>query len=328
MAGTRLSPGERVFFKNENPWGFILFARNIDTPDQVRALTDELRDCAGRADTPILIDQEGGRVRRLRPPYWDNYPSAQLIGELYNQDQDAGLRASWAMSRLHALDLANLGISVDCLPVLDRIVEGSHQVIGDRSYGGDPQAIAKLGRAACDGLLEGGVLPVIKHIPGHGRATADTHMELPFVDAPLEELRKTDFIPFAMLADMPIAMTAHVVFAAIDPNAPATASARVINEIIRTEIGFNGLLMCDDLSMNALSGDFGHRTRSAFAAGCDVVLHCNGLIEEMQSVAAATGPLAGMSAKRAVDALACKRSKPAETADLRAEFEELISAVA
>ncbi len=320
-----LSAEEATFIRSERPWGFILFARNVGEAQQIRDLVAEMRDCAGRPDAPVFIDQEGGRVQRLRPPLAPNYPPAADIGALYGMDREAGLRAAWLMSRLHAFDLSGLGITADCLPVLDVPVDGAHDVIGNRAYGCDPETVALLGRAAAEGLLAGGVLPVIKHIPGHGRAFADSHLALPIVDAHRDELDRHDFAPFRALADMPMAMTAHVIYTAIDPQLPATTSRRVIHEIIREEIGFDGLLMSDDVSMRALSGDFAGRTDAIFAAGCDVVLHCNGVMNEMRAVAERTPVLAGKAHERADRAMGHrKRPDSGDEKLLRGEFAELM----
>jgi beta-N-acetylhexosaminidase len=320
-AGLALTPDEIAFYRDERPWGFILFARNVGDASQLRDLTAAMRDCVGRPGAPVFIDQEGGRVQRLRPPLAPNYPPAAALGELYRRDAEAGLRAAWLMSRLHAFDLARCGVDVDCLPVLDVPVEGAHDVIGKRAYGRQPEVVGALGRAAADGLLAGGVLPVMKHIPGHGRAAADTHLELPTVTASIGELREHDFAPFRALRDLPMAMTAHVVYAAIDPRNPATHSARVIGEIIRGEIGFDGLLMSDDLSMKALSGDFATKTAAILAAGCDLVLHCNGVMEEMRAVATKATPLSGKPLDRAERALAARHGPDATAeAAARAEF--------
>lgn len=303
-AGTSFTEEEIEFLERERPWGLILFARNIGSPAEIRSLTAHFRALVGRNDAPVFIDQEGGRVQRIREPITRSYPSGAAIGDLYRSDRGAGRRAARTMSRLHAADLLPLGINADCLPVLDVPVEGAHDVIGDRAYGKDPETVSILGREAAEGLMEGGVLPVIKHIPGHGRAFADSHKDLPIVDASLEELRAHDFPPFKALADMPMAMTAHVVYSAIDPERPATTSPKVVAEIIRGEIGFGGLLMSDDVSMHALSGDFAARTESIFGAGCDVVLHCNGVMAEMLAVAAVTPVLEGRAEERARAALA------------------------
>ncbi|HEV7416512.1 MAG TPA: beta-N-acetylhexosaminidase [Tianweitania sediminis] len=328
-AGPSLAPEEEAFFREHKPWGFILFARNIVDSEQVRALVSAMRACTNQAEVPVFLDQEGGRVQRLRPPLAPNYPPASLLGEIYARDQRRGLRAAWLLSRLHAFDLLRYGINADCLPVLDVPVPGAHDVIGNRAYGTEPEVVASLGQAAADGLLAGGVLPVMKHIPGHGRAFADSHLALPVVDTPLEELRARDFLPFQRLSDHAMAMTAHVIYSAIDPDLPATTSPTVVEGIIRGEIGFDGLLMSDDVSMKALSGDFASRTRAIFAAGCDVVLHCNGNMGEMEAVAAETPRLLGRSLERAHRALA-----PLGTSDsgieeaARAEFAELTQMVA
>lgn len=325
-AGKGLGADEAAFFRGERPWGFILFARNIGEVGQVRDLIAAMRDCAGRPQAPVFVDQEGGRVQRLRPPLAPNYPPAAELGGLYRRDPEAGLRAAWLMSRLHAFDLASLGFNADCLPVLDVPVEGAHGVIGNRAYGRDPETVAALGRAAAEGLLAGGVLPVVKHIPGHGRAGADSHLALPRVEAPLAELRRHDFAPFRALNDMPMAMTAHVVYSAIDSERSATTSRRVINGIIRGEIGFDGLLMSDDVSMQALSGDFAARTDAIVAAGCDVVLHCNGAMDEMRAVASRTPALAGRALERADAALARLQSPDGtDEGAARAEFAELMA---
>jgi beta-N-acetylhexosaminidase len=328
-AGLALSAEERSFFAGERPWGFILFARNVSEPAQIRDLVAQMRDCVVNAAAPVFIDQEGGRVQRLRPPLAETYPPAAVIGALYRRDREAGIRAAWLMSRLHADDLSRLGINADCLPVLDVPVEGAHDVIGDRAYGKDPETVSALGRAAAEGLLAGGVLPVIKHIPGHGRAMADSHLALPRVDADRAELASHDFPPFSALADMPLAMTAHVVYEAIDADNPATTSGRVIGEVIRGEIGFDGLLMSDDLSMKALSGDFAQRARASLAAGCDVVLHCNGVMEEMRAVARGANQLAGRAKERADRATTLPPAVDEAPIDrLRTEFRALFEAAA
>jgi beta-N-acetylhexosaminidase len=306
-AGLELTSAEVAFFRETQPWGLILFARNVDTPDQIKALTSSFRDIVGRADAPVLIDQEGGRVQRMRPPHWRSYPPGRAYAALYQQDPVAGLKAARAVYRLLAQDLAEAGINVDCVPVLDVPQPGSHEIIGDRAYGMTPEQVALLGRAAAQGLMDGGVLPVIKHIPGHGRAFADSHLELPVVDASRAELESVDFPPFAALADIPMAMTAHVVYSALDPDNCCTLSATVIGEVVRGQIGFDGLIMSDDLSMKALKGSFRERGERALAAGCDVLLHCNGNMAEMTEVAAAAGTLDGTSAERADRALSFLR---------------------
>lgn len=301
--GLALTPDEIAFLRESDPWGLILFKRNIDSPAQVRALTEHFRKLVGR-QAPVLVDQEGGRVQRLGPPHWPRYPAARRFGEIYADDPLSGLAAAKWAARLIADDLLPLGITVDCLPVGDVPQPGSHDVIGDRAYAGEPEPVALLARAAMAGLMEGGVLPVVKHVPGHGRAHADSHLSLPVVDTPRADLARTDFLPFAALCDAPMAMTAHVVYTALDAELPATLSAKIIRSVIRGDIGFDGLLMSDDLSMKALAGSLGERARGAIAAGCDVALHCNGDLAEMQAVAADAGTLAGAALARAEAALA------------------------
>jgi len=326
-SGLTLTADERAFFAESRPWGFILFGRNIADRLQIADLVAALRDSVGRPDAPILIDQEGGRVQRLKPPLVPQYPAGADLGALYESNRGAGLRAAWIMSRLHAFDLHPLGITVNCLPVLDVPVPGAHQVIGSRAYGPSAETVAQMGRAAADGLKAGGMLPVIKHVPGHGRANADTHFELPVVTASRAELSARDFVPFKALRGEAMAMSAHVVFAAIDPASPATTSAVTIDEIIRGEIGFDGLLMSDDVSMNALSGDVATRTRAIITAGCDVTLHCNGVRSEMEAVASATPALAGNALRRANAVLAAfGMPDDSSEAGLRSEFEGLMAA--
>jgi beta-N-acetylhexosaminidase len=318
--GPVLAPEEIAFFRDARPWGFILFARNCETPEGIRALTAGLREAVGR-DAPILIDQEGGRVQRLRPPLWPAYPEGRRYGEIAERDPELGRRATRLGARLIAADLFDLGIDVDCLPVADVPVEGAHDVIGRRAYWTTPERVADLAAAACAGLRAGGVLPVIKHVPGHGRAGVDSHLRLPVVETDRATLERTDFAPFAALAGEPLAMTAHVVYAAIDPERPATTSATVIGEVIRGAIGFSGCLMSDDVSMQALSGTIGERTAAALAAGCDLVLHCNGDLAEMRAVAEHCPPLAGRGAARAAAALAARRPpEPFDRDAARAEF--------
>ncbi|MQT14445.1 beta-N-acetylhexosaminidase [Segnochrobactrum spirostomi] len=303
FAGTALTADERAFLRDEQPWGAILFLRNCRDPGEIRDLVAAFRECLGRPDAPVLIDQEGGRVQRLKPPLWRRYPAGRTYGALHARDPEAGRLAARLVARLMADDLHALGINVDCLPVLDVPVPGVHDVIGDRAYAEDPETVIALGRAAAEGLLDGGVLPVMKHIPGHGRTEVDSHLALPVVRASRAELEAVDFRPFAALADLPVAMTAHMVFEAIDPTAPATCSAMMIGDIVRGAIGFQGLLLSDDLSMQALEGSLGHRAARALAAGCDIALHCNGKIDEMREVAAASPPLEGEAARRAAAAL-------------------------
>jgi beta-N-acetylhexosaminidase len=329
IGGLSLSDDERAFLRAERPWGFIVFKRNINDPAQLAALVREMRACVDRHDAPVLIDQEGGRVQRLGPPHWPVYPPGATFSSLYDRDPQAGLRAAWLSSRLIAADLIDVGIDVDCLPLADVPVEGADAVIGNRAYGTTPDKVAVIGRAVTDGLVAGGVLPVLKHIPGHGRATADSHHRLPVVDTSAAELDRVDFAAFKPLNDLPMAMTAHVVFSAFDAAQPATTSATMIERVIRSSIGFQGLLMSDDVSMNALSGTVAERTRAIVAAGCDMVLHCNGDMDEMRSVAAETPPLAGEALRRAERALASKRApQPFDRIAGRAELDALTSQVA
>jgi beta-N-acetylhexosaminidase len=319
--GPVLDAEEAAFFAEVRPYGFILFSRNLETPEQIRTLTAALRTAAGRPEAPILIDQEGGRVQRLGPPQWPAYPEGRLFGEIAERDPRLGHRAATIGARLIAADLADLGIDVDCLPVLDVPVEGAHDVIGRRAYWTSPERVADLGRAACDGLMAGGVLPVVKHMPGHGRAGVDSHHHLPVVDTDRATLERIDFAPFRALAEMPFGMTAHVVYTAIDPDRPATTSKRVIDEVIRGHIGFSGCLMSDDVSMKALSGSLSERAAASLDAGCDLVLHCNGDLGEMREVARACRPLAGAAADRAERALAFRRTPDrADLVSLAAEF--------
>ncbi len=328
-AGTVLTRDEIAFFRDARPWGFILFKRNCDEPDQIRRLCGELRSSVGWM-APILIDQEGGRVQRLGPPHWPAYPTGRAYGEIFARDKTAGRRAARLGARLIASDLAALGIDVDCLPVLDVPVEGAHDVIGHRAYGVTPEVVSVLGREAAEGLLEGGVLPVIKHIPGHGRAGVDSHLELPVVSTERATLEATDFPPFRDAAHLPLAMTAHVVYTDLDAENPATTSKTVIDEVIRGIIGFDGCLMSDDVSMQALSGTIGERTAAAIAAGCDLALHCNGKMDEMVAVAAHAPVLTGAGAVRAARATALRVAQgDFDVAAARAEFAQLMgSAVA
>jgi len=302
-AGTELSAPERDFFRQTQPWGFILFARNIKNPAQVAALVEELRETVGDGQAPVLIDQEGGRVARLKPPHWRLRPPAARFGLLHVRNPDAGREATYLNARLIAHDLASLGINVDCLPVLDVPAAGAHDIIGDRAFAADPATIIELGKAQIEGLMDGGVLPVMKHVPGHGRAGADSHLALPRVAADAEALSASDFVTFRSLNQCPIAMTAHVVYESIDPQRPATTSPKVIRDVIRGEIGFDGLLMSDDLSMKALDGPLSVRARAAQFAGCDLVLHCNGDMDEMREVASEVKELKGPSQRRSKQAL-------------------------
>lgn len=284
-SGLELTVEERAFFTQNRPLGFILFQRNCETPDQVRALVDDMRSCVNHKDAPVLIDQEGGRVARLKPPHWPEFPAAKAYADLYAQDPDAGMEASFLGGRLIAQELADLGISVDCAPVLDVPQPDADPIIGDRAFGTDVQTIVDLAKRFMDGLMQGGVAPVIKHIPGHGRALVDSHEALPHVDSVHDVLEVSDFAPFRALHFAPWAMTAHVVYESLDEDRPATLSPAVIQDVIRKQIGFRGLLVSDDLSMKALKGSFAERVRGCLDAGCDVALHCNGEMAEMTEVA-------------------------------------------
>ena len=315
-AGPTLAAGERRFLAAADPWGFILFARNVEGPAQLGRLTAALREAVGR-DAPVMIDQEGGRVARLRGPDWREWaPALEECERLPTRQLRA--RAMNLRYRLIAAELAAVGIDVNAAPVLDLAGPGTHAVIRNRCYGGDPAEVAVIGRAVADGLMAGGVLPVAKHMPGQGRAGLDSHTALPRVEASRAELA-ADFAPFRALADLPMAMTAHVVYAAVDPEAPATQSAAVVR-LIREEIGFGGLLMTDDLSMKALAGEIGERAARALAAGCDMVLHCNGDAEEMAAVAEAVPALTGAALDRAEAALALRRPGEADPRALAAEL--------
>jgi beta-N-acetylhexosaminidase len=317
--GPALGDAERAFFAETAPWGFILFARNVQTPDQLRRLTGDLRDAVGR-DAPIFVDQEGGRVQRLRAPYWREWlPPLDTV-------EAAGPQAPLAMylrARLIAAELRAVGIDGNCAPTVDIAGPLTHPFLRNRCYGSDLDTVVAVARAVAKGLLDGGVLPVMKHMPGHGRATIDTHLDLPRVTDAAEDLLRSDFAAFRALADLPLGMTAHIVFSAYDDQ-PATCSAPMIR-VIRDQIGFGGLLMTDDLSMQALSGTIGERAAASRRAGCDVMLHCNGNLGDMQAVAAASGALAGAALTRAEAALAARRTP--DTADPKAMDAELAQLV-
>lgn len=325
--GLALTDDEKAFFRDERPWGFILFGRNIGEPSQVADLTASLRDTIGGDPAiPVLIDQEGGRVQRIKPPHVPQYPNAAALGAIYRQDADKGLRAAWLMSRLFAFDLSRLGVNVDCLPVLDVAVPGVHDVIGNRAYGQEPAIVCAMGRAASEGLKAGGLLPVMKHMPGHGRTMVDSHHDLPVVNAPMSQLEAIDFVPFRHMRDELMAMSAHIVFTDLDAENPATTSRKVVREIIRGHIGFDGLLMSDDVSMNALKGDIATRTRGIVDAGLDLVLHCHGIMDEMIAVAENVPPLVGEGRRRA-DAVTAgfPQADGADEQALREEFNALIA---
>jgi beta-N-acetylhexosaminidase len=307
LEGLTLSPDERAFLRDGQPWGLIIFKRNVSTPDQVTELIQSFRDIVG-SEAPVLVDQEGGRVQRLGAPHWPAYPPGARYGELYDHEPATGIAAARLAGHLIAADLRPLGIDVDCLPIADVPVTGGDPIIGDRAYGNDPGKVARIAQAIAEGLQAGGVLPVVKHLPGHGRANVDSHHRLPVVDTDRASLEAADFAAFRPLAGLPLGMTAHVVFSAIDPVAPATTSVTMVGQVIRGFIGFKGLLMSDDISMNALSGSIAERSRAALAAGCDVVLHCNGDFEEMIAVANEAPELSGESARRAEAALAARKA--------------------
>jgi len=322
-AGLALGEDEKEFIAQSDPWGLILFKRNVADAAQMRALTAAFRQVVGRSDAPVLIDQEGGRVQRMAPPNWPAYPSASSF-EASLPEPGLALAAARLTARLIARDLHEVGVTIDCAPVLDLAREGAHAVIGSRAFSSDPRRVALFGRAVAEGLFAGGVAPVIKHIPGHGRAAVDSHFELPVVEASHEELAQTDFAPFAALNDLPIAMTGHVVYRAIDPERPATTSRRILTTIVRGEIGFQGLLLTDDISMKALGGDFESRAAAAFEAGIDIVLHCNGDLAEARAVASVAPGLAGAALSRAGAALS--RIGPPAPLDAAAARQELAAA--
>jgi len=326
LTGPALSADERAFLRNERPWGFILFTRNIQSKAQTADLVSEIRGLVGRDNAPVLVDQEGGRVQRFQPPVWPSYPAGATLGRLYQRDQADGLRAARLSARLIAADLAEVGVDVDCLPLADIPIPGANDVIGDRAYGTNAATVAAVGRAIADGLADGGVLPILKHIPGHGRAMVDSHAFLPVVDTARSELEAVDFLPFRALADLPMAMTAHVIYSAIDTAHPATTSATIIGEVIRGHIGFGGLLMGDDVAMNALKGSIAERSRASIAAGCDVVLHCNGKLGEMRAVADNVPELGGIALRRAEAALAARRRpQPLDRDAARGELDGLLA---
>ena len=312
-----LGSSERDFFRDADPLGFIVFARNCETPEQLKALTSDLRDAVGRDDAPVLIDQEGGRVARLRPPHWRKAPAAEMFGAAYEIDPARALQATRANATLMGRELSALGIDVDCAPLLDLRFAGASDVIGDRALSANPEIVAALGRAVSDGLLNAGILPVIKHLPGHGRGAVDSHFALPVVDTPRAELATSDFAPFKALADAPLGMTAHIVYSDIDPDLPATMSKKLIDDVIRGEIGFDGFLICDDVSMEALDGDLEQRAAAAVAAGCDVALHCNGKLGEMQAIAAQLPALTEAAKQR------WQRAQDARAASVKDSLEDL-----
>ena len=323
-AGPVLLPEERAFFRDYDPFGFILFARNVETPDQLCRLTGDLRDAVGR-DAPILVDQEGGRVQRLRAPHWREWlPPLDQVARAGEQ----AARSMWLRARIIAHELRAVGIDANCAPCADIASDATHPFLRNRCYGSDPATVTEMARAVADGHLAGGVLPVAKHLPGHGRATQDTHHDLPTVTVDAATLAATDFAPFAALADLPMAMTAHIIFAAHDAQNPATQSPAMIR-VIRQDIGFNGLLMTDDLNMEALSGDLSDRTARSIAAGCDLALHCKGDFAQMQAVATAAGTMGEGTRARATAALSQRRAPDgADIAALEDELARLLSGAA
>ena len=324
-SGPVLTDAERRFFRESKPWGFILFGRNVVDRGQVVSLTRALRETVDDISAPVLVDQEGGRVARLKPPHWAERPPAAVFGAIYPSDQEVAREAVYLNARLIADDLASVGINVDCAPLLDLPVEGADPVIGDRAFGRDPALVIDLGRAFIEGLLEGGVLPIMKHVPGHGRAFADSHHDLPCIATEAEELSANDFVTFRSLNQCPLAMTAHVIYEAIDPNRPATTSPKVIRDVIRGEIGFDGVLISDDISMGALTGPISARTKAALFAGCDIVLHCNGDLAEMEEVAAESKPLEGAVLRRTDHAMShLNQAAPLERGAAEARLNELL----
>lgn len=320
IQGAALSEAEREFLADWQPYGVILFARNIVEPTQLQALVADIQSYLTHPYASVLIDQEGGRVARMRPPHWRAYPPALRLSTMADP-----ARAVYVNARLMAEELAAMGITTDCAPLADVLAPECHAIIGDRAFGDNAGHVAMLARAQAEGLRDGGILPVLKHIPGHGRATQDSHEALPTVTASLAELEACDFVPFKALADLPLGMTAHIVYTALDAGRCATLSPRVI-DFIREEIGFDGLLMSDDLSMKALSGDYHARTAKTLEAGCDLVLHCNGVMEEMQAVAQASIPLAGAALRRAEAAARWIPLRPADDlAALHAEWRALVA---
>jgi beta-N-acetylhexosaminidase len=327
-AGPRLDSAEREFFAAVKPWGLILFKRNCESPAQISALTQEFRGLTGYQDAPVFIDQEGGRVQRLGPPQWPSFPPAASFGAIYARDPEQARQAAKLGGRLIAHELLALGITVDCLPVADLRLPKGHGIIGDRAYGETVETVTALARAASEGLMDGGVLPVMKHIPGHGRANADSHEALPTVSVSRVELEETDFEPFRRLKHLPMAMTAHVLYPALDPKNAATVSRMIVQNVIRGHIGFDGLLMTDDLSMKALQGSLAERAERALEAGCDIVLHCNGDMSEMQEIAAVCPRLEGAAARRAAAAIKARKSplEKINLAEAHARFSAMLTA--
>lgn len=322
LEGHQITKDEKAFFRDVDPWGFILFARNIDRPKQVARLSGTLRDMIGR-DVPIFIDQEGGRVQRLKPPTWRAAPPAKVFGHLWDREPELALEAIWLNHQMIAAELSELGIDCDCAPVVDLFIKGADDIIGDRAFHSDPDAVASMADAALQGMADRGVVGVIKHIPGHGRGDVDSHLELPRVETDAETLHETDFAAFKAVDKAVMAMTAHIVYSAIDPEQCATLSKDVISQVIREHIGFDGLLMTDDLSMKALDGSFKARSEQALNAGCDMLLHCNGDLKEMIEIAHAAITLDGKPLERAEAALAVRtKADPLETESVKTRLNQ------
>ncbi|SDR04743.1 beta-N-acetylhexosaminidase [Pseudovibrio sp. Tun.PSC04-5.I4] len=325
--GPELSAEDKAFFRDQKPFGLILFARNMETPVQIRRVCADFREAVGRADAPVFIDQEGGRVQRFGAPHVPIYPAAGDIARLYTQDVEAAKRAAYLHALLIGLDLVGLGLSGNCIPCLDMPVDGASHIIGLRAYGSDKELVSVLGRAAMDGCLAAGVMPVMKHLPGHGRSLVDSHISLPEVTCSFEELEARDFVPFRELRDCPMGMTAHIVFKDIDGNHPVTQSSYAIQRVIRDCIGFDGVLISDDISMKALGGDLKSRVDKIVEAGCDLVLHCNGKLDEMRVVAASVPDVSGKCLERIETAMARNTQVfDGDEMSLRAEFDELCAA--
>ena len=325
-AGLSLTSDERRFFAASDPLGFIVFKRNIEDPAQLRALVASLRETVGRDDAPVLIDQEGGRVQRLQPPHWRAAPPPGRFGQMATRDRGQGCEAAALNAGLIASELADLGIDVDCVPCVDLPAPDAHAFLGDRTFGSDPALVAEMGRAVAEACLAGGVLPIVKHTPGHGRAKSDSHFELPRVTASAADLERTDFVPFRLLADMPWQMTAHIVYTAFDDRRAATLSPLVIDRVIRGHIGFEGVLLSDDLTMKALAGDLGELAAASIAAGCDLAMHCNGNLEEMTRIADALPPLADRARDRLERGRRMLRPRPFDRHVALARLDEILAA--
>ena len=307
--GLELTASERAFFRDCDPAGFILFKRNCESREQLRRLTDSLRDLTGRPEVPILIDQEGGRVARMKPPEWPAFPAALRFAELYAIAPSSAIEAARANARAIGLMLRDVGVNVDALPLLDVRQEGASDIIGDRALGSAPMQVSALGRAVLDGLASAGVVGIVKHIPGHGRALVDSHHELPIVTASADALEE-DLEPFERLSSAPMGMMAHVVYTAWDPQHPASQSPTVIEQIVRQRIGFGGFLMSDDSNMNALTGTQAERASACVAAGCDVALPCNGVLADNMEIAGALGEISIDGAERLARAMATTMIEP------------------